>query len=115
MTAAETVEDNASTDTRESGSDDDADANAHADSFEKFVNSMSWEAHAEALAATLVVPANSSKVKYPILTHPAELLGDDGQQQQLCLFSLFSPWFSTIISSIFFFNLMFFPWFSTIN
>ena len=55
----------------------------NAASFEKFCNSMSWEAHAEALAATLVVPANSEKMKFPTLTHPAKLLTDGVQKQQL--------------------------------
>ncbi len=53
-------------------------------SFEKFCNSMSWEAHAEALAATLVVPANSAKIKFPTLPHPLELL-DEEEQAQLCI------------------------------
>ena len=73
MTAAKS---RSSPDSRESESDADA-------SFEKFCNSMSWEAHAEALAATLVVPANSCKIKFLTLPHPAELLSDD-EQAQLC-------------------------------
>lgn len=73
MTAVET---HSASDSRESGSD--------AASFEKFCNSMNWEAHAEALAATLVVPANSGKIKFPTLPHPAELLDDD-EQRQLCI------------------------------
>ena len=35
---------------------------------EKFRSAMDWESHAEALAATLVVPANASKTAYPILS-----------------------------------------------
>ncbi len=61
---------------RENGSD--------AASFEKFCKSMSWEAHAEALAATLVVPANSVKTKFPTLPHPLEQL-DEEEQAQLCI------------------------------
>ena len=53
-------------------------------SFEKFCNSMNWEAHAEALAITLVVPANSVKKKFPTLPHPLELLDED-EQAQLCI------------------------------
>ena len=53
-------------------------------SFEKFCISMNWEAHAEALAATLVVPANSAKIKFPTLPNPLELLDED-EQAQLCI------------------------------
>ncbi|KAK1736093.1 UL52/UL70 DNA primase domain-containing protein [Skeletonema marinoi] len=71
-----TVETHSASDARETGSD--------VASFEKFCNSMSWEAHAEALAATLVVPANSGKIKFPTLPHPIELLDED-EQAQLCI------------------------------
>lgn len=74
MRAVETH--SASKSPRENGSD--------TASFEKFCNSMSWEAHAEALAATLVVPANSAKIKFPTLRHPLELL-DEEEQAQLCI------------------------------
>ena len=70
------VETHSASKSRENGSD--------TGSFEKFCNSMSWEAHAEALAATLVVPANSAKIKFPTLPHPLELLDED-EQAQLCI------------------------------
>ncbi len=35
---------------------------------EKFCAAMNWDGHAEALASTLVVPANASKIDFPILT-----------------------------------------------
>lgn len=49
--------------------------------YERFCNSMSWESHASALADTLVVPANATKMSLPILTDPDELLGLDNQQK----------------------------------
>lgn len=41
---------------------------------------MNWEAHATAMADTLVVPANASKIQHPILTNPS-----DNNQQRLTL------------------------------
>ena len=46
-------------------------------SFQKFCNSMCFEAHAEALASTLVVPSNGGKIKFPTLPHPVGFLTED--------------------------------------
>lgn len=43
------------------------------DNFHKFCKSMNWEAHANAMALTLVVPANARKIGYPILTNPSSI------------------------------------------
>ncbi|KAL7526860.1 hypothetical protein ACHAXR_001683, partial [Thalassiosira sp. AJA248-18] len=58
------------------------------DSFESFCNSLSWEDHATALAATLVVPANASKMLYPTLNDPSNLLSDEEKQQVTTLRTL---------------------------
>lgn len=46
--------------------------NADERDIEAFSKSLSWDAHAEALAATLVVPANASKMKRIILDVPTQ-------------------------------------------
>ncbi|KAL9179272.1 hypothetical protein ACHAXT_008562 [Thalassiosira profunda] len=51
------------------------------DDFESFCQSLSFEDHAAALAATLVVPANASKMNYPILSDPSDLLSEEQRQQ----------------------------------
>jgi len=51
------------------------------DDFESFCNSLSFEDHATAMAATLVVPANSSKMHHPILIDPSYLLNGDEKRQ----------------------------------
>ena len=51
------------------------------DDFKRFCDSFSWEDHADAMAATLIVPANSNKANFPILTNPSDLLSDDEKQQ----------------------------------
>ena len=43
------------------------------DSFERFCQSLSFEDHAAALAATLIVPINASKIKYPMLNNPSSI------------------------------------------
>ena len=53
--------------------------------FEDFCNSLSWEDHATALAATLVVPANASKMCFPVLDNPSNRLSDDEKQQLFTL------------------------------
>lgn len=40
------------------------------DDFEAFCNSLSWEDHADAMAATLIVPVDASRMNYPILIDP---------------------------------------------
>lgn len=44
--------------------------------FEKFCDSLTWDDHADAMAATLVVPANSSKVHSPMLNDPSTIFSD---------------------------------------
>lgn len=46
------------------------------DDFEKFCNSLSWEDHADAMAATLVVPPNASKLYFPLLKDPSVIFLD---------------------------------------
>mmetsp|Transcript_13604 Transcript_13604/g.22226 ORF Transcript_13604/g.22226 Transcript_13604/m.22226 type:complete len:438 (+) Transcript_13604:1-1314(+) len=59
----------------------DADGDGNNDDFESFCKSLSWEDHADAMAVTLIVPANASKTSYPILTNPSDLLSDDEKQR----------------------------------
>ena len=44
-------------------------------SHESFCTALDWESHARALAMSLVVPANSSKIRWPILMNPNESYG----------------------------------------
>ena len=44
--------------------------------FEKFCYSLSWEDHADAMAATLVVPPNASKLYFPLLKDPSVIFLD---------------------------------------
>lgn len=55
--------------------------------FEAFCNSLSWEIHADAMAATLVVPADTmgSNDNYSILIDPSNHSCDDDERQQLHL------------------------------
>lgn len=52
---------------------------------QKFRSSMDWTVHAEALAQTLVVPLNSSKISFPILPDPADLDESNGLLSQSAL------------------------------
>lgn len=42
---------------------------------------LSFEDHAAAMSATLIVPANASKMNYPTLIDPSVIMGGDGKQQ----------------------------------
>ena len=70
--------------TNDDKSDPDAE-NDDEEDFKSFCESLSWENHAVAMAATLVVPANASKMDYPILDDPSSLLSDDEKQQYLSI------------------------------
>ncbi|KAL7547152.1 hypothetical protein ACHAWF_010474 [Thalassiosira exigua] len=67
------------------GASDADEDDADDDDFERFRQSLSWDDHAEAMAATLVVPANSSKINFPILEDPSNLLSEDERKQILTL------------------------------
>jgi len=43
------------------------------DSFERFCKSLSFEDHAAALAETLIVPINATKINYPLLNNPSSI------------------------------------------
>eukprot|EP00571_Detonula_confervacea_P015604 CAMPEP_0172308220 /NCGR_PEP_ID=MMETSP1058-20130122/8895_1 /TAXON_ID=83371 /ORGANISM="Detonula confervacea, Strain CCMP 353" /LENGTH=790 /DNA_ID=CAMNT_0013020593 /DNA_START=61 /DNA_END=2430 /DNA_ORIENTATION=+ len=63
----------------------DANGADNDDDFEYFCNSLSWEDHAAAMSATLIVPVNASKMHYPTLNDPSILLSDDEKQQIISL------------------------------
>lgn len=80
------TDDNNSTDEKKEDDDDTTAATIQQDDdFQTFCESFSWENHATALAATLVVPANASMMQYPILKDPSSLLSDDEKQQFISL------------------------------
>ena len=43
------------------------------DGFDRFCQSLSFEDHAAALASTLIVPINATKIKYPLLKNPSSI------------------------------------------
>ena len=78
-------DDNNSTDEKKEDDNNTTATLQQDDDFRTFCESFSWENHATALAATLVVPANASKMQYPILKDPSSLLSDDEKQQFISL------------------------------
>ncbi|KAL7515657.1 hypothetical protein ACHAXN_013182 [Cyclotella atomus] len=63
-----------------SGANDNSDNDGGLE-FDQFCKSHDWEGHATALECTLVVPAHTTKLDYPILPDPESLLGDESQQK----------------------------------
>jgi len=72
----------------EMNADDEKKCDAESDErlldFQLFCTSHAWDDHANALECTLVVPAHSTKYKYPILPDPANISGG-GELQKLAL------------------------------